>query len=243
MSFDHKNSGHPLLMSSNGFNHLRLTPLLPPGKLRSVMMDKYSLPICQTQSSERLCCSCSKQSSHDGQHRDNATLSCAGVLLYLLYVPVVKLAVMASMLPLISLILVLPALWLMFGFTACLGTAVLKKLIMPAVHNGKPIQLWSLAFFRWWLVHRMISLTNQLFVQHLRGSVFVATWFRALVHISFLYFILPYLDLWPTANVCWPVSSAQVLILLAPNSRSTAGPPPLERSAPYSFFIQVTASL
>ncbi len=119
-------------------------------------------------------------------------LSLAGVLVYGAAMPFFQHALrLASALPLVCLWLFLPLLWLMFGTVLCLGTILLKKLAMPSLSSDRPIQLWSLDFARWWLVHRAIATTNHLFARRLRGTAFLASYLRALVRhtLSLLVFL------------------------------------------------------
>lgn len=74
-----------------------------------------------------------------------------------------------------------PAAWLVFGVLLMAATAVTKSLFEPALYAHRPIKMYSLEFARWWLVQRLISLTNTLFAEQLRGTPFLVWWFRALV--------------------------------------------------------------
>jgi hypothetical protein len=90
-------------------------------------------------------------------------------------------AAVATSTSLPHLLLALPLVWLVLGFCLCLGTILLKKLLMPILAADRPIKLWSLDFARWWLVHRAIATTNKLFAGSLRGTPFLALYMRALV--------------------------------------------------------------
>ena len=106
----------------------------------------------------------------------------AGVLLYSLAAPMFQQALqLASSLPSACLLLLLPFMWLAFGTGLCFGTILLKKLVMPMLASDRPLQLWSLDFARWWLVHRAIAVTNHLFARRLRGTAFLPAYMRALV--------------------------------------------------------------
>lgn len=108
----------------------------------------------------------------------------AGVLLFASAEPLFRHTVaLSASLALPFMALLLPLLWLLFGTSLCLGCILLKKLVMPNLDSERPIQLWSLDFARWWLVHRAIALTNQLFVRHLRGTALLPAYMRALVSI------------------------------------------------------------
>ena len=115
-------------------------------------------------------------------HADNSCLPLAGVLLVAAAMPAFSLAAtLASRFGVLTVLPVLPLLWLLFGCLLCLGTVVLKKLLMPALEEGRPIAMWSADFARWWLVHRAIGMTNHLFARHLRGTAFLPAFLRALV--------------------------------------------------------------
>ena len=90
----------------------------------------------------------------------------------------------ASSLPPLSLLLTLPLMWMAFGYSLCMGTICLKWLVMPVLSVDQAVQLWSLDFARWWLVHRAIAMTNTIFVKHLRGTAILPAYMRALVNIS-----------------------------------------------------------
>ena len=75
----------------------------------------------------------------------------------------------------------LPVLWLLYGACICLAAVVAKKLLMPALHPMRPIQLWSMDFARWWLVHRVIAVASSTFAGQLRGTALLPYFYRALV--------------------------------------------------------------
>lgn len=74
-----------------------------------------------------------------------------------------------------------PAAWLLFGVLLCLATVVTKNVIQPPLYSHRPIQVFSCEFLRWWLVQRLISVTNVMFADQLRGTAYLTWWFRALV--------------------------------------------------------------
>ena len=74
-----------------------------------------------------------------------------------------------------------PAAWLIFGFLLCLATVVTKNIIQPPLYSHRPIPVFSCEFLRWWLVQRLIGVTNLMFADQLRGTAYLAWWFRALV--------------------------------------------------------------
>lgn len=90
---------------------------------------------------------------------------------------------LASSLPLAILLLLLPFMWLAFGTVLCFGTILLKKLVMPVLAVDCPIQLWTLDFARWWLVHRAVAMTSHLFAKRLRGTALLPAYLRALVRL------------------------------------------------------------
>ena len=125
-----------------------------------------------------ICSGCSARQ----RHTKNSCLALAGVLLVAAATPAFSLAATwASSFGVLAMLPVLPLLWLLFGCSLCLGTVVLKKLLMPVLEEGRPIAMWSADFARWWLVHRAIGMTNHLFARHLRGTAFLPAFFRALV--------------------------------------------------------------
>lgn len=75
----------------------------------------------------------------------------------------------------------IPAAWLLFGLLLCAATVVTKNVVQPPLYAHRPIRVFSCEFVRWWLVQRLIALTNLLFADHLRGTAYLALWFRALV--------------------------------------------------------------
>ena len=76
---------------------------------------------------------------------------------------------------------VIPAAWLIFGVLMMLVTALTKRLFQPTVAAHRPIRMFTAEFARWWLVQRMIGVTNVLFADQLRGTIFLVWWFRLLV--------------------------------------------------------------
>ena len=76
---------------------------------------------------------------------------------------------------------VIPAAWLVFGCLLMAATAVTKALLQPPLYAHRPIAMFGAEFARWWLVQRLVGLTNMLFAEQLRGTPFLAWWFRALV--------------------------------------------------------------
>ena len=76
---------------------------------------------------------------------------------------------------------VIPAAWLVFGALLMACTAVTKALLQPPLYAHRPIRMFGFEFARWWLVQRLVGLTNMLFAEQLRGTPFLAWWFRALV--------------------------------------------------------------
>ena len=77
-----------------------------------------------------------------------------------------------------------PAAWLVFGLLLCLATVVTKNIVQPPLYSHRPIPVFSCEFLRWWLVQRLISVTNLMFADQLRGTAYLAWWFRALVSLS-----------------------------------------------------------
>ena len=77
-----------------------------------------------------------------------------------------------------------PAAWLVFGVLLCLATVVTKNIVQPPLYSHRPIPVFSCEFLRWWLVQRLISVTNLMFADQLRGTAYLAWWFRALVRPS-----------------------------------------------------------
>ena len=75
----------------------------------------------------------------------------------------------------------IPAAWLLFGLLLCAATALTKNIVQPPLYAHRPIPIFSCEFLRWWLVQRQISITNLLFADQLRGTAYLAWWFRALV--------------------------------------------------------------
>ena len=80
-----------------------------------------------------------------------------------------------------------PAAWLIFGVLLCLATVVTKNIVQPPLYSHRPIPVFSCEFLRWWLVQRLISVTNLMFADQLRGTAYLAWWFRALVRASTSY--------------------------------------------------------
>ena len=76
---------------------------------------------------------------------------------------------------------VIPAAWLVFGCLLMAATALTKALLQPPLYAHRPIRMFGAEFARWWLVQRLVGLTNMLFAEQLRGTPFLAWWFRALV--------------------------------------------------------------
>ena len=76
--------------------------------------------------------------------------------------------------------LAVPAAWLLIGFGMCAASVVTKRLLAPRLLPRRPIAMYSWAFFRWWLVNRMVGVTSMLFADALRGTPFLVWWFRAL---------------------------------------------------------------
>jgi len=110
---------------------------------------------------------------------------CAGMLIFSAAQPFFQHAAdVATSHSLPHLLLALPLMWLCLGCCMCLGTVLLKKLLMPPLAVGRPIQLWSVDFARWWLVHRAIDTTNRLFAGSLRGTPFLPLYMRGLVRFS-----------------------------------------------------------
>ena len=139
-----------------------------------VLEDPISLLPCAM----LICSSCPARH----KHADYSCSTLAGVLLVAAAMPTFSLAAtLASRFGVLAVLPVLPLLWLLFGCLLCLGTVVLKKLLMPALEEGRFIAMWSADFARWWLVHRAIGMTNHLFARHLRGTAFLPAFFRALV--------------------------------------------------------------
>jgi hypothetical protein len=75
----------------------------------------------------------------------------------------------------------IPAAWLLFGLLLCAATALTKNILQPPLYAHRPIPIFSFEFLRWWLVQRQIAITNLLFADQLRGTAYLAWWFRALV--------------------------------------------------------------
>jgi len=76
--------------------------------------------------------------------------------------------------------LAVPAAWLLIGFGMCAASVLTKRLLAPRLSPRRPIRMFSWAFFRWWLVNRMVSVTSMMFADALRGTPFLVWWFRAL---------------------------------------------------------------
>ena len=102
----------------------------------------------------------------------------------------------------------IPAAWLVYGLLLCLATAVTKNIVQPPLYSHRPIPVFSCEFLRWWLVQRMISVTNLMFADQLRGTAYLAWWFRALVGPRSFYTTLLSWGLLPllcrVQLHCWP---------------------------------------
>lgn len=114
----------------------------------------------------------------------------AGVLLFMAAAPFFRSATaLSGQLGVLAALPLLPLLWLLFGSCLCLGTVILKKLVMPRVAPEIQIPVFSVDFARWWLVHRAIAMTNHLFVRHLRGTGFLPAYLESLVGYSFSFLL------------------------------------------------------
>ena len=78
----------------------------------------------------------------------------------------------------------IPLLWLAAGFALALCMAVTGLLLRPNLREGVAIKMWSLDFARWWLICRLSSVTNGLFLRHFRGTAIIP-WFLRLMASSF----------------------------------------------------------
>lgn len=48
--------------------------------------------------------------------------------------------------------------------------------LLCQVEAGVPLRMWSKRFTEWWGVHRLLDVTNLVFLRHFRGTL-VLNWF------------------------------------------------------------------
>ena len=90
-------------------------------------------------------------------------------------------ASLASSFGVLAMVAMLPAIYLAMGLALVAGTVAAKWALLPQFHAGQSVPLWSSDFARWWLVNRLVDVTNQLFVRHFRGTLLLNWYFNLLV--------------------------------------------------------------
>lgn len=80
-----------------------------------------------------------------------------------------------------ALLPVLPTIWLAIGAALCIACIGTSRLFQPRLSTSRAIPMYSLEFAQWWMVSRLVNVTTYVFADHLRGTLFLTWWYRAMV--------------------------------------------------------------